>query len=112
MWAALDSVLAGLGTTTCTIVHHHGVAAYRGHRYTLAMHDPAYLELGVALRDRRRELGLRQVELAELAGCSTRMVHAIEAGKPTVRLDKLVAVLEAVGLRLELGRGRGGLVTG
>ncbi len=73
------------------------------------MHEHAFHQLGIRLRSRRQELGLTQVELAELAGCSTRMVHAIEAGKPTARLDKLVEVLEAVGLRLEVVRGRGGL---
>ncbi len=78
-------------------------------RHDVHMHEHAFHQLGIRLRSRRQELGLTQVELAELAGCSTRMVHAIEAGKPTARLDKLVAVLEAVGLRLEVVRGRGGL---
>lgn len=45
-------------------------------------------------------MGLRQEELAELAGCSTRFVHTVEAGKPTVRLDKLTDVLGVLGLRL------------
>jgi hypothetical protein len=45
---------------------------------------------------------LRQVELAELAGCSTRFVHTVETGKPTVRLDKLLALLRVLGLRLQL----------
>jgi hypothetical protein len=31
------------------------------------------------------------VSLAELAGCSTRFVHTVEAGKETLRLDKLRA---------------------
>ncbi len=75
------------------------------------MQDRAFTELGQAVRSRRRELDLKQVELAELAGCSTRLVHAIEAGKPTLRLDKLVEVLEVLGLRLELVRGAGGLVS-
>lgn len=50
--------------------------------------------------DRRKRLGLRQTDLAELADVSTRFVEALEAGKPTVRLDKVVAVLDALGLRL------------
>ena len=58
--------------------------------------------LASAVRDRRQKLGLRQVELAELARCSTRFIHTIEAGKPTLRLDKLLAVLEVLGIRLEL----------
>ena len=56
--------------------------------------------LGAVVRARRVELGLKQRELAELAGCSTRFVHTVEAGKPTVRLDKLTDVLQVLGLRL------------
>jgi len=51
---------------------------------------------------RRRELGLRQVDLAELAGVSERFVRLLESGKPSVRLDKVDPVLEVLGLRLEL----------
>jgi y4mF family transcriptional regulator len=60
--------------------------------------DPSYL--GARLRERRRELALTQEALAALAGCSSRFVRAVEDGKTSVRLDKLVAVLEAVGLEL------------
>jgi len=52
------------------------------------------------VRARRTKLGLKQQELAELAGCSTRFVHTVEAGKPTIRLDKLLDVLDVLGLRL------------
>ncbi|UYM04676.1 helix-turn-helix domain-containing protein [Solicola gregarius] len=55
---------------------------------------------------RREELDLRQSELAELAGCSTRFVHAVETGKPTLQLDKLLAVLRVLGLHLALERGQ------
>lgn len=65
------------------------------------MSDHAFLAgLAERARSRRQELGLRQVELAELAGCSTRFVHTLEAGKPTLRLDKLLDVLDVLGLRL------------
>lgn len=64
-------------------------------------------DLGARVRSRRRELGLKQAELAELAGCSTRFVHTVEAGKATVRLDKLLDVLDVLGLRLTIeGPGR------
>jgi y4mF family transcriptional regulator len=52
------------------------------------------------IRARRRELGLRQDELADLAGVSTRTISAVEAGKPTVRLDVLLAVFDTLGLQL------------
>jgi HTH-type transcriptional regulator / antitoxin HipB len=63
------------------------------------VHDRAYGVAG-AVVERRRALGLRQEDLADLAQVSHRFVQALEAGKPTVRLDKVVAVLEALGLEL------------
>ncbi len=39
---------------------------------------------------------------------AARTVHAIEAAKPTVQLDKLLDVLAALGLHLELARGARG----
>jgi y4mF family transcriptional regulator len=53
------------------------------------------------------ELGLRQADLAELAGCSQRFVHTVEQGKATLRLDKLLDVLEVLGLGLSVVPGRG-----
>ena len=67
--------------------------------------------LADAVRNRRRELGLRQAEVADLAGCSQRFVHTVEQGKASLRLDKLLDVLEVLGLGLELVPGRGGLGT-
>ena len=58
------------------------------------------VELGPVVRQRRRELGLRQDELADLAGVSTRFVHTLEAGKPSIQMDRVVAVLEVLGLEL------------
>ena len=73
--------------------------------------DRASGDLGGAVRARRRRLGLTQLETAELAGVAARTVHAVEAGKATVRLDALLAVLTALGLQLRLERGHaaGGL---
>ncbi|HCT78507.1 MAG TPA: transcriptional regulator [Micromonosporaceae bacterium] len=67
-----------------------------------SVHDDAFAN---AVRLRRRHLGLRQGELADLAGVSERFVYALENGKQSVRLDKVVAVLSALGLHLELHRG-------
>lgn len=58
--------------------------------------------IGEAVRRSRRELGLRQDELALAAGVSTRSIHQIENGKPTSRLDSLSPVLEILGLRLRV----------
>lgn len=53
-----------------------------------------------AVRERRKSLRLSQQELADLAACSTRFIHALEHGKQTVRLDKLLDVLEVLGMEL------------
>jgi HTH-type transcriptional regulator / antitoxin HipB len=58
-----------------------------------------------AIRTRRQQLKLRQDELADLAGVSERFVYALENGKKSVQLDKVLAVLSALGLHLELHRG-------
>lgn len=63
-------------------------------------------EIGeIASRERRR-MGLPQGELALVAGVSTRVVHQVEAGKATSRLDSVVAVLDALGLRLRVDGAR------
>ena len=56
--------------------------------------------LAHAVRERRRTLGLRQAELAELADVSERFVRELEHGKTTARLDKVEAVLDVLGLSL------------
>jgi y4mF family transcriptional regulator len=61
--------------------------------------------LAVEVRARRAQLHLRQDELAELAGVSERFVYALENGKRTVQLDKVLAVLNVLGLHLEIQRG-------
>ncbi len=70
--------------------------------------DGAAGSVASAVRLRRRQLGLRQAELADLAAVSERFVYALENGKTSVQLDKLLAVLAALGLHLELHRGASG----
>jgi y4mF family transcriptional regulator len=65
-------------------------------------------EFGQIVLQQRKRLGLRQDELALAAGVSTRVIHQIEAGKATSRLDSLVPVLDALGMgmRIEPGPAR------
>lgn len=65
--------------------------------------------LAAALRRRRKELRLTQLELAALARCGPDFLYDVENAKPTLRLDKLVGVLEVLGVRLLLQPGKGGL---
>lgn len=62
-------------------------------------------DLGHAVRRRRQKLGLRQEELADLADVSERFVFALENGKQTVQLDKVQAVLTALGMHLAVHLG-------
>lgn len=58
--------------------------------------------LGDEIRARRRQLGLRQGEVADLAGVSERFVRALEQGKSSVQLDHVTRVLAVLGLELRL----------
>jgi y4mF family transcriptional regulator len=59
-------------------------------------------DIGDIVRRARKVAGLRQDDLAGLAGVGTRFLIELEAGKPTLRLDKLLAVLAALGIRMHL----------
>jgi y4mF family transcriptional regulator len=70
--------------------------------------DDLAKHLGAIVVRERNRLGLRQDELALAAGVSTRVVHQIENGKGTSRLDSIVAVLSVLGLTLEVTPEDGG----
>jgi len=45
---------------------------------------------------------MRQDDVAALANVSTRFVHAVENGKPSLQLEKLLSVLHVLGLQLQI----------
>ena len=59
-------------------------------------------DIGAAVRLARKAAGLRQDDLAGLAGVGTRFLIELEAGKPTMRLDKLLDVLGTLGINLHI----------
>jgi transcriptional regulator with XRE-family HTH domain len=59
--------------------------------------------LGPAIRTRRRAQSLRIDDAASLSGVSVDLLSRLENGKGSVRLDKLLAVLDSLGLALVLG---------
>lgn len=59
-------------------------------------------EIGTVVREARVAQGLRQDQLAAAAGVGLRFLVELEGGKPTVRLEKVLAVLNALGLRLQV----------
>ena len=54
-------------------------------------------QLGDALRVARKQLGLTQPQLALAAGVGVRFIVDLEAGKPTVRLETVMRVIDALG---------------
>ena len=64
------------------------------------------------VRDRRKQLGLTQTEVADLAGTSIRFVHTLENAKGTLRLDKVLDVLSVLGLDLRVAREADGETAG
>lgn len=64
-------------------------------------------QVGLAVREKRRELGLTQKKLAKRAEVSERLIVALELGDATgIRLDKMLRVLDALDLSLAvLGTG-------
>lgn len=58
--------------------------------------------LGATLRKARKHLGLTQPDLALAAGVGVRFIVDLEGGKPTVRLEQVLRVIDALGGSLEL----------
>jgi y4mF family transcriptional regulator len=58
--------------------------------------------LGSTLRDARRRIGLTQPDLALAAGVGVRFIVDLEGGKPTVRLEQVLRVVDALGGSLVL----------
>lgn len=57
-------------------------------------------DLGPVIRARRREQSLRIDDAASLSGVSVDLLSRLENGKGSVRLDKLLSVLDGLGLTL------------
>jgi len=58
--------------------------------------------LGDALRTARKQLGLTQPQLALAAGVGVRFIVDLEAGKPTLRLENVLRVIDALGGEVQL----------
>ena len=52
------------------------------------------------VKERRKQLGLTQTDLAEKAGVGLRFVRDLEQGKTTLRMDKVNEVLRLFGHQL------------
>jgi y4mF family transcriptional regulator len=59
-------------------------------------------DIGRIVRENRKSQGLRQDQLAAAAGVGLRFLIELERGKPTAQLGKCLAVLEALGCRVDI----------
>jgi HTH-type transcriptional regulator/antitoxin HipB len=68
--------------------------------------------IGRIVRDERKELGLRQDELAATSGVGLRFIVELERGKATLQIGKVLTVLAALGCELQIRRPDGILIAG
>lgn len=61
-------------------------------------------DISLQVKNLRKKSGLTQVEFAIRAGVGLRFLRELEQGKPTVRMDKLMQVLDFLGCHLGLKR--------
>jgi len=66
--------------------------------------------LGGVIRRERKKLGLTQQELGNYAGVGINFIYNLEKGKPSLHLNKVLAVINVLGLQLKIEYGKGILV--
>lgn len=59
-------------------------------------------DLGLYIRDRRQQLDMTQLGLAEAAGVSRRWLSGLEAGKRTAEVGLVLRTLDALGLVVDV----------
>ena len=58
--------------------------------------------IGLAIRERRKELGITQPHLGELANISTNTLYKLERGQGNPSLDVLSKLADVLGMELKL----------
>ena len=59
-------------------------------------------EIGNAIKERRKKLGINQQTLADLAGMAVNTVVAIERGEGNPQLSTLLTILDTLGLQADI----------
>lgn len=59
-------------------------------------------EIGKAIKDRRKKIGVNQQTLADLASVAVNTVVAIERGEGNPQLATLLTILDTLGLQLDV----------
>lgn len=63
------------------------------------MHIPDLIK---TIKERRKALGVNQKQLSELTDIGLRTIKGLESGKTNPTLNTLVAILDVLGLKLEV----------
>jgi HTH-type transcriptional regulator / antitoxin HipB len=58
------------------------------------------VELGAIVREQRKRLALKQLDIAGLGNTGNRFIVDLENGKPTVQLQKVLDVMDLLGLEV------------
>ena len=58
------------------------------------------VELGAVIREQRKRLALKQLDLAGLGNTGNRFIVDLESGKPTVQLQKVLDLMDLLGLEV------------
>jgi y4mF family transcriptional regulator len=58
------------------------------------------VELGAMVREQRKRLALKQLDIAGMGNTGNRFIVDLESGKPTVQLQKVLDVMDLLGLEV------------
>lgn len=71
-----------------------------GHSRQVEIPIRSSVELGAIMREQRKRLALKQLDLAGLGNTGNRFIVELENGKPTVQLQKVLNLIDLLGLEL------------
>jgi HTH-type transcriptional regulator / antitoxin HipB len=71
-----------------------------GHSIDAEMPVRSSVELGAVIREQRKRLALKQLDLAGLGNTGNRFIVDLENGKPTVQLQKVLDLMDLLGLEV------------
>lgn len=71
-----------------------------GHSYRAETPIRSSVELGALIREQRKRLALKQLDLAGLGNTGNRFIVDLENGKPTVQLQKVLDLMDLLGLEV------------
>jgi HTH-type transcriptional regulator/antitoxin HipB len=71
-----------------------------GHPADAGIRIRSSAQLGAAICEQRKRLALKQLDLAGLGNTGNRFIVDVENGKPTVQLQKVLDLLDLLGLEV------------